>query len=182
MSIFKMFFAGSGGQGVLLMGQMVTYAAMLEDKSSTFFPSYGPEMRGGTANCTVVVSDKTVSCPVIYESDCVVAMNLPSMVKFEPTLKPGGILLLNKSIIHQEPKRSDITIFNVPVNEMAHELGNPRVANMIMLGAFVRTTGIVSEDTVETVIKETFSGAKAKLADINLKAFNYWKEGITNEL
>jgi 2-oxoglutarate ferredoxin oxidoreductase subunit gamma len=180
MSLYKMFFAGSGGQGVLLMGQMVTYAAMLEDKSSTFFPSYGPEMRGGTANCTVVVSDKTVSCPVIYESDFVVAMNLPSMVKFEPTLKPGGILLLNKSIIHQEAKRGDITVYDVPANEMAHELGNPRVANMIMLGAFVRTAKIVAEDTVETVIRETFSGKKAELADINIKAFNYWKPDITN--
>jgi len=170
-----MFFAGSGGQGVLLMGQMVTSAAMLEDKASTFFPSYGPEMRGGTANCTVVVSDKTVSCPLIYESDIVVAMNLPSMVKFEPTLKPGGLLLLNKSIIHQAPKRDDIEIHDVPANDMAHELGNPRVANMIMLGAFVRTSKIVSEDTVRRIIRETFSKKKAELIDINLKAFDYWR-------
>jgi len=169
-----MFFAGSGGQGVLLMGQIVTYAAMLEDKASTFFPSYGPEMRGGTANCTVVVSDKTVSCPLIYESDIVVAMNLPSMLKFEPTLKPGGILLSNKSIIHQEPKRSDITAYDVLANDLAHELGNPRVANMIMLGAFVRTTKLVSEDTVETVIRKTFSEKKAELVDVNLNAFKIW--------
>ena len=175
MSTYKMFFAGSGGQGVLLMGQMVTYAAMLEDKASTYLPSYGPEMRGGTANCTVVVSDKTVSCPIIYESDFVVAMNLPSMLKFEPTLKPGGLLLLNKSIIHQDPKRGDITVYNVPVNEMAQELGNPRTANMIMLGAFVRVSKIVSEDTVKKIITETFSAKKAELVDINIKAFNYWK-------
>ena len=175
MSTHKMFFAGSGGQGVLLMGQMVTYAAMLENKSSTYFPSYGPEMRGGTANCTVVVSDKTVSCPLIYESDCVVAMNLPSMVKFEPTIKPGGLMLLNKSIIHQEPKRSDISVYNIPVNEMAQELGNPRVANMIMLGAFVRISKIVSEQTVEKIIRETFGGKKAELVDINVNAFNYYR-------
>ena len=175
MSIYKMFFAGSGGQGVLLMGQLVASAAMLEDKSTTFFPSYGPEMRGGTANCTVVVSDKAVSCPLIFESDCVVAMNLPSLLKFEPTLKPGGILLLNKSIIHQEPKRNDITVYNVPVNDLAHELGYPVVANMIMLGAFVRASNVVSADSVKTIIRETLGKKKAELIDINLKAFELWK-------
>ena len=176
MSIYKMFFAGSGGQGVLLMGQIVASAAMLEDKSTTFFPSYGPEMRGGTANCTVVVSDKTVSCPLIFESDCVVAMNLPSLLKFEPTLKPGGILLLNKSIIHQEPKRDDITVYNVPANDLAVELGHPVVANMIMLGAFVRASNIVTSDSIETVIRDTFSKRKAELVDINIKAYELWTQ------
>jgi len=171
----KMFFAGSGGQGILLMGQMVATAAIYEDKATTFFPSYGPEMRGGTANCTVIVSDKTISSPLIFESDCVVAMNLPSMLKFEPTLKPGGILLLNKSIIHQDAKRSDITIYEVPANDLAIELGNPRVANMIMLGAFVRTSKIVSAEMIERVIHETFDTKKAGLADINIEAFNLWK-------
>jgi len=175
MSIYKMFFSGSGGQGILLMGQMVTYAAMLEEKSSTFFPSYGPEMRGGTANCTVVISDKTVSCPLIFESDFVVAMNLPSLIKFEPTMKPGGVLLLNESIIHQKPKRSDITVYNVPANELANELGNVKVANMIMLGAFVRTTKVVSEETIKKVIIETFEDKKADLLDLNLKAYDCWK-------
>jgi len=176
MSIYKMFFAGSGGQGVLLMGQIVASAAMLENKSTTFFPSYGPEMRGGTANCTVVVSDKTVSCPLIFESDCVVAMNLPSLIKFEPTLKPGGILLLNRSIIHQKPKRGDITVYNVPANDMAVELGYPVVANMIMLGAFVRASDIVSSSAVETVIRETLGKKKAELIDVNLKAYGLWQQ------
>ena len=176
MATKKMFFAGSGGQGVLLMGQMVASAAMLEDKSTTFFPSYGPEMRGGTANCTVVISDKSVSCPLIFESDCVVAMNLPSMLKFEPTLKPGGIMLLNKSIIRQEPKRSDITIVNVPANDLATELGNTLVANMVMLGAFARMTDIVSSETLEDVIRKTFSAKKAELVDLNIKAYYYWKK------
>ena len=170
-----MFFAGSGGQGVLLMGQMVTYAAMLEDKSSTFFPSYGPEMRGGTANCTVVVSEKTVSCPLIYEADCVVAMNLPSLIKFEPTVKPGGILLLNKSVIHQDAKRGDIRVFNVPANDLATDLGNARVANMVMLGAFIRTTGVVSAESIKQVIRETLGAKKAELLDLNIRAFELWK-------
>jgi len=175
MGTYKMYFAGSGGQGVLLMGQMVTLAAMLEDKSSTFFPSYGPEMRGGTANCTVVVSDKEVSCPLIYEADYVVAMNLPSMIKFEPILKPGGALFLNKSIIHQSAKRDDIRIVEVPANELAGELGNARVANMVMLGALIRSSDIVSPDTLETVIRKTFGEKKAALVDKNIEAFNYWR-------
>jgi len=175
MGIYKMFISGSGGQGVLLMGQVIASAAMLEDKSTTFFPSYGPEMRGGTANCTVVVSDKTVSCPLIFESDCVIAMNLPSLLKFEQTLKPGGLLLLNKSIIHQDPKRDDITVYDVPANDLALELGFPVVANMIMLGAFVRTAGIVTSAAVETVIRETLGKKKAELIDINLKAFELWQ-------
>jgi 2-oxoglutarate ferredoxin oxidoreductase subunit gamma len=168
-----MFFAGSGGQGVLLMGQMVTRAAMLEDKSSTFFPSYGPEMRGGTANCTVVVSDKDVSCPLIYEADSVVAMNLPSMLKFEPMVKPGGILMLNESIIHQEPSRGDIEIHKVPVNDMATELGNARVANIVMLGAFVRASRVVSEASIENVIHETLGAKKPELLEINMKAIRF---------
>ena len=176
MSTYKMFFAGSGGQGVLLMGQMITHAAMLDDKSATFFPSYGPEMRGGTANCTVVVSDKTVSCPLIYEADFVVAMNLPSLFKFEPMLKPGGIMLLNKSLISQKATRGDITVLEVPANELASELGNVRAANMVMLGAFARATNVVSETAIENVIDQTIGAKKAELRDLNMKAFEIWKQ------
>jgi len=172
----KMFFAGYGGQGIMLAGQMVASAAILENKETTFFPSYGPEMRGGTANCTVIVSDKPVSSPLVFESDCVLAMNLPSMLKFEPTLKAGGILLLNKSLIHQSAKRSDITVYEIAANEMAAELGNTVVANMIMLGAFVRTTGIVKSETMEKVIHNVFEEKKAELVEMNLKAFRLWIE------
>lgn len=175
MSTTKLFVAGSGGQGVLLMGQMVTYAAMLEDKSSTFFPSYGPEMRGGTANCTVVVSDKPVGCPLIYEADAVVVMNLPSLIKFESLVKPGGVLLLNTSMINQSAKRTDIKVINVPVNEIAKELGSVKVGNMVMLGALIRATKIVSEASIEAVMKKMFIGEKARLNDLNMKAFMYTK-------
>ena len=176
MAAHKMFFAGLGGQGIMLMGQMVGSAAIHEDKESTFFPSYGPEMRGGTANCTVIVSDKAISNPVISESDVVVAMNLPSMLKFEPTLKPGGIMFINTSMIHQAPKRSDITIYEIPVSDMANELGNPRVANIIMLGAFVRVTNIVRAEDIEEVIRDFFGTKGPDLVELNLKAFNHWKE------
>jgi len=176
MAAHKMFFAGLGGQGIMLMGQMVGSAAIHEDKESTFFPSYGPEMRGGTANCTVIVSDKAISNPVISESDVVVAMNLPSMLKFEPTLKPGGIMFINTSMIHQAPKRSDITIYEIPVSDMANELGNPRVANIIMLGAFVRVTNIVRAEDIEEVIRDFFGTKGPDLVELNLKAFHHWKQ------
>ena len=175
MSTQKLFLAGSGGQGILLMGQMVTYAAMLEDKASTFFPSYGPEMRGGTANCTVVVSDKPVSCPLIYEADALVVMNLPSLIKFEPMVKPGGVILINTSIISQPASRADIKALYVPVNEIAMELGNIKVANMIMLGALVRATNVVTEKSIEAVMHKMFTGGKAKLNDLNMKAFTHFK-------
>jgi 2-oxoglutarate ferredoxin oxidoreductase subunit gamma len=175
MSTKKLFFAGSGGQGILLMGQMITYAAMLEDKNATFLPSYGPEMRGGTANCTVVVSDKAVGCPLIYEADAIVVMNLPSLIKFEPMVKPGGVLLVNTSIIDQPAKRTDIKVLNVPVNEIAMEIGSVKVGNMVMLGALVRATDVVSEESIHAVMHKTFTGEKAKLNDANMKAFAYYK-------
>jgi 2-oxoglutarate ferredoxin oxidoreductase subunit gamma len=176
MSTHKLLLAGSGGQGILLMGQMITYAAMFEEKSATFYPSYGPEMRGGTANCTVVVSDKPVSCPLIYEADAIVAMNLPSLTKFEPMVKPGGSLLINTSIIDQKATRSDINVHYVPVNEIAMELGNIKVANMVMLGALVRSTGVVSDESIEKVMQKNFTGSKAKLIDLNMKAYTYWQK------
>ncbi|MCL2392262.1 MAG: 2-oxoacid:acceptor oxidoreductase family protein [Oscillospiraceae bacterium] len=172
----KMFFAGSGGQGILLMGQMIGAAAMLEGKEATFFPSYGPEMRGGTANCTVIVSDKPISSPLIFESDCVVAMTLPSMHKFEQTLKPGGLLMLNTSLIRHAPKRNDINVIEVPVTELANELGNSRVANIIMLGAFIRATNVVSPENIEKIIHDVFSGQRSALLELNLKAFNFWQQ------
>jgi len=175
MATNKMFFAGTGGMGVLLMGQIVGTAAISEEKAVTFFPSYGPEMRGGTANCTVIVSDKEISSPVIFESDCVVAMTLPSMLKFEPTLRPGGTLLINTSLVHQAPKRSDITVIEVAATQSAIDMGEQRVANIIMLGAFVRTTDIVSEASVEPVIRDVFGAKKAELLELELKAYNHWK-------
>lgn len=176
MSNIKLFLAGSGGQGILLMGQMITHAAMLENKATTFLPSYGPEMRGGTANCTVVVDDTQVSCPIIYEADCVAAMNLPSMIKFEQLVKPGGSMFINTSIIDELPKRTDINVYKVPVNEMAMELGNIKTANMVMLGAIVRTTRVVSQKSIEQVMAKKFTGKKAELIGLNTKAFEYWQK------
>jgi len=171
MSTYKMFFAGSGGQGVLMMGQIISRAAMLEGKEVTFLPSYGPEMRGGTANCTVVVSDKPISCPIIYEADIAVVMNLPSMDKFEPMLKEGGKLFYNQSIIDREAKRTDIEAFGLDIAGRAATLGNDKVANMVMLGEVVRNTGVVSVESVFQVFEYVFSGRKAALIPLNKQAF-----------
>jgi 2-oxoglutarate ferredoxin oxidoreductase subunit gamma len=158
------------------MGQMVTYAAMFEDKATTYYPSYGPEMRGGTANCTVIVSDKDVSSPLIYEADCVIAMNLPSLIKFESLVKPGGTLLINSSIVDQKATRTDITVLYVPTAEIAKEIGNPRGANMVMLGAAIRATNVVAQETIERVMREkAFTGKKAATIPLNITAFEAFK-------
>ena len=171
MSTYKMFFAGSGGQGVLLMGQIITYAAMLEGKEATFLPSYGPEMRGGPATCTVVVSDKPVSSPLIYEADIAVVMNRPSMDKFEPMVKAGGYMFYNESIIDRKPERSDIKAVAVDLAARCAKLGNDKVANMAMLGEVVRGTGVVQVETVFKVFEKVFSGRKAALIPLNKQAF-----------
>lgn len=173
--IQKLFFAGSGGQGVILMGQMVAYAAMEEEKEVTFLPSYGPEMRGGTANCTVVVSDAPVSSPLIYEADVVVAMNLPSLARFEPLVKPGGKLFYNSSLIPQAPGRTDIEAVAVAANDISAELGNARAANMVMLGAVVYEANVAGGEAMDKVLQKVFSGSKAKLLELNRKAFHAFK-------
>ena len=177
MATYKLFFAGSGGQGVLTMGQMLTYAAMYADMNATWLPSYGPEMRGGTANCTVVIStDKPVSCPLIYEADDVVVMNLPSLIKFESLVKPGGNLFVNASMIDQKATRDDIHVYYVPANDIAMKLGNARTANVVMLGAMVHVAPVVPVKMIYKIMEKTFSGRKAHLLDINKTAFHAWKQ------
>ena len=177
MATTKLFFAGSGGQGVLTMGQMLTYAAMYADMNATWLPSYGPEMRGGTANCTVVISpDKPVSCPLIYEADDVVVMNLPSLIKFESLVKPGGNLFVNSSMIDQKATRDDINVFYVPANDIAMKLGNARTANVVMLGAMVNAAPVVPVQMIYKIMEKTFSGRKAHLLDINKTAFHAWEK------
>ena len=176
MATYKLFFAGSGGQGVLTMGQMLTYAAMYADMNATWLPSYGPEMRGGTANCTVVISpDKPVSCPLIYEADDVVVMNLPSLIKFESLVKPGGNLFINSSMIEQKATRDDINVIYVPANDIALELGNARTANVVMLGAMFLADPVVPVAMIYKIMEKTFSGRKAHLLDINKTAFHAWE-------
>ncbi|HNZ04043.1 MAG TPA: 2-oxoacid:acceptor oxidoreductase family protein [Myxococcota bacterium] len=166
----EMIFAGFGGQGVLLIGKMIAYAGLASGKEVCWLPSYGPEMRGGTANCTVVVSDEAVGSPVVATPWSVVAMNLPSLDKFEPVVAKGGVLLVNTSLINRPVVRSDVKVVNVAANEICNELGNPKGANMVVLGTFVGATDVVPVDKVEDLIRDTFS-KKPALIDVNLTCF-----------
>ncbi len=161
--------AGFGGQGVLLIGKMLAYAGMADGKEVSWLPSYGPEMRGGTCNCTVVIADRPVGSPVVERPWVAMVMNLPSLEKYEGMVKPGGLLLVNTSLINRDVQRSDVRVVKVPANEIANRLGNPRAANMVALGAYLGATRAVSLAAVEGLVRETFAG-KAKVIDSNLAA------------
>ncbi len=165
----ELIIAGFGGQGVLLIGKMLAYAGMADGKEVSWLPSYGPEMRGGTCNCTVVIGDRPVVSPVVQHPRALLAMNLPSLDKFEPLVKPGGLILLNTSLVNREPARGDVRVVRVPANEIALELGNPRGANMVALGAYLGATHAVSLEAVENLVRETFAG-KPKVIEVNLAA------------
>ena len=146
--LIKTVFAGFGGQGVLLMGRNLAQAAMLEGKNVTYFPSYGAEVRGGTANCTVAISDEEIASPVASSPEFVVVMNEPSLVRFQNQVQTGGLLFVNSSLIDTEIARGDIDGVRVPASEVAENLGDPKSANMVMLGAFTKRSSLVSIDTV----------------------------------
>lgn len=167
----KVICAGFGGQGVMSMGQLLTYAGMVENKQVSWLPSYGPEMRGGTANCNVMVSDSLIGSPIINrDATCAIVMNMPSLVKFEIDLLPQGKLLINSSLIDEKPTRTDVVPYYIPANEEALALGNARVANMIMLGAYIELTKAVSFEALHKALEKVFSGPKAHLIGINIEA------------
>lgn len=144
----EIIFSGFGGQGALFAGQLLAYAAMDSGKEVTWIPSYGVEMRGGTAHCTVVVSDEPIGSPLVRRPRSVVALNLPSFDKYEPLVKPGGLLIYNISLIERQPSRTDIRYVPVPANVIAEELGNVRMANVVMLGAYLAVTGLLPLEAV----------------------------------
>ncbi len=144
--------SGFGGQGSLFAGQLMTYAGLEEGKYVTWIPSYGPEMRGGTAHCTVVISDDPVGSPIIRNPTAVIALNPPSMDKYEPLIKPGGVLVLNSSLIHRRPTRKDITVIEIPANDIAHQEGDVKMANMALLGALLAARAIVSLESIKQVL------------------------------
>jgi 2-oxoglutarate ferredoxin oxidoreductase subunit gamma len=171
-------FAGFGGQGVLLIGKMLAYAGMADGKEVSWLPSYGPEMRGGTCNCTVVIADRPVGSPVVEHPVAAVVLNLPSLEKFEPKIKPKGVLVINTSLVNREAQRSDVRVIGVPANEIANELGNARAANMVALGAYLGATKAVSLKAVEGLIRETFAG-REKVIEVNLAALKRGYELVT---
>lgn len=168
--------AGFGGQGIMMIGQIVAYAGMDEALDVTWLPSYGPEMRGGTAYCTVIVSDRPISSPVISDPEICVAMNRPSLEKFGPTVRSGGFVLINSSLIHVGSGRKDVDELLVPCNEMAAEAGNPRCANIVMLGALIGRTNLVSREPVLSRIKYSFAKKGDDALRINIRAFGMGEE------
>ncbi len=163
--------AGFGGQGILLIGNMLAYAALEEKKYVTYMPSYGVEMRGGTANCTVVISDEPIGSPIVGKPDSVIAMNLPSFRKFESWVKPGGSLFLNTSLIPEgSGTRDDVSFYPVPAGEIATEVGHVRLANMVLIGAYVAVTGVVSKDSLIHSLSKVISERNARFIPQNIKA------------
>ena len=158
--------AGFGGQGVLLIGKLLAYAAMRAGQEVTWMPAYGPEMRGGTCNCTVVLSDAPIGSPISKSPHGLIALNLPSLDKFEDAVRPGGIITVNTSLINRLPRRADLTVVAVPANEVAIECGSPKAANMVALGAYLGASLVVDLEQVKAIITESFA-AKPKLVDIN---------------
>ena len=167
--LVKTVFAGFGGQGILSMGLSLAQAAMLEEKYVTYLPAYGAEVRGGTANCTVAVSDEEIASPVASSPDFIVVMNRPSLTRFQNQLQTGGTAFINSSLVENEPERDDIEIFSLPVNAVAESLGSARSANMVMLGAFIARTGLVTLDSVVTSLEETLK-RKRRVLEVNKEA------------
>jgi len=167
----ELIIAGFGGQGVMSMGQLLAYAGMIEHKHVAWIPSYGPEMRGGTANCAVTISDREISSPVVTEPSSVIIMNQPSLHKFEPAIKPGGLLIINSSLVSRKPTRNDIRVVEIAADELASEkLGNTRVANIIMLGCYIKLTLAVTIESIIDSLKKVFPQRKHNLIPLNRRA------------
>ena len=163
-------FAGFGGQGMLLIGKFVAMACMLEGKHVSWLPSYGPEMRGGTANCSVTVSDEPVASPMVEKADAIIAMNRPSLDKFESHVKPGGVLVVNSSIIDRKVERDDIKVVYCDANRIAEAVGNPKGANVAILGALMAKDQVCAEDKMIEAIRIELGERKARFLEGNKKA------------
>jgi 2-oxoglutarate ferredoxin oxidoreductase subunit gamma len=174
----KIICAGFGGQGVMLIGQLLAYAANEYNLNTLWFPSYGPETRGGTANCSVTISETPVNSPIISKADAIVVMNAPSLDKFEQVVKPGGKIFINSSLVERKTTRDDIEAVYVPVNDLAVELGDGRVANMVMMGAILEKMQLFDKDTILKLLKKSFGERKAHLIDINDQAFELGKKHV----
>jgi len=166
--ITRTIFSGFGGQGVLLMGYVLSHGAMLKGLNVTYFPAYGAEMRGGTANCTVTVSDKKIASPVASNPDILVAMNLPSLDKFGPRVVQNGLVFLNSSLINEDLQRDDVEVVKVPTLELANEVGSERAANMVMIGAVCAKSGLLTLEEAVAGMRAALKG-KEKFFDLNQK-------------
>jgi len=171
--------AGFGGQGILLMGRLIAHAGMLEGKNVAWMPSYGPEMRGGTANCTVIISSEEVASPVVSNPITLIAMNQASLDKFEPLVEKEGIIILNKSLISRDVNRDDLEVIKVSANDIANELGNLRVANMVVLGSYIAKRRTVKMETIVMVLEETLGEKSEKMIALNKEALKRGEKIVT---
>jgi len=167
---FETIMAGFGGQGLLFSGKVLAHAALIEGKELSWLPSYGPEMRGGTCNCSVIVSDDPVGSPIIAHPNVLMVMNEPSLDKFEDAVAPGGTVFVDSSLISRKVRRTDVEVIYIPATKMATEMEAKSLANMVILGAIVEKLRCVDPGTVGTALRETISARKADLLDLNLKA------------
>lgn len=175
MAMTKMILAGFGGQGMLSMGQFFAYSAMIEGKNVTWLPSYGPEMRGGTANCSVIIADEEVPSPIISRADVVVVMNEPSLDKFENKIVPGGTLFVNSSLISKKPSRTDINVVYVDTEKAISEVGSTQFLNVVMLGVVNHALKVLKESSIEEGIKGMLK-SKPQFIEADLKAYEVGKK------
>ena len=179
----KLICAGFGGQGVMSLGQLLAYAGMIEGKQVTWLPSYGPEMRGGTAYCCVITSDRPIGSPMITDdAESAIIMNRPSLLKFGPLLVAGGLLLVNSSLVEQECTREDLNVYYVPATEIALECGSTKIANMVMLGAYLEISGIVQQTSIIKAFKKVFGTKSHDLLAQNIEALSEGQNIIHNRL
>lgn len=162
--------AGFGGQGILFAGKFLAYNGLIEEKQISWLPSYGPEMRGGTANCSVIISDEPVGSPIVTNPDVLIVMNLPSLDKYEKAVVPGGKIFVDSTLIDRKVARDDVDVFYIPATQMAKQMGAPTLANMIISGKLIKETGVVSYDKVEAALKKVVSAKHADLLSVNLEA------------
>jgi 2-oxoglutarate ferredoxin oxidoreductase subunit gamma len=181
MTTHEIIISGFGGQGVMAIGKTLAEAGMKEGLCVSWLPSYGPEMRGGTANCSVVLSGEEIISPMVLDPTELIAMNKPSLIKFEPQIVPGGVLLVNSSIIEIKASRTDISAYYVPCLDIAGTLGNMKVANMVMLGAYIEATKLLKTDTIKEMLAHMFTGPKAALVELNIEALRRGAACISGE-
>ncbi len=170
MSATQMLIAGFGGQGILFTGKFLAYKGLVEGKEVSWLPSYGPEMRGGTASCSVILSDEPVGSPIVSTPDVLVAMNLPSLDKYEDTVAPGGIIIVDSTLIERKVNRDDVTVYYVPATKLASDNDMPTLANMIIAGKLLKVTDGFTEEGVDAALKKVISAKRADMLDVNKKA------------
>ena len=176
MSTKQMLFSGFGGQGILFAGKFIAYKGLIDEKQVSWLPSYGPEMRGGTASCSVIVSDDAVGSPIVSKPDVLIAMNLPSLDKFENQVAPGGLIIADSTLIERKVNRDDVTVFYVPATRLASENDMPTLANMIIVGKLLKELGGFDENSVNAALKKVISAKRADMLEVNLKAMRIGAE------